>query len=198
MKTVLLVDDDSSLRNSLSSYLSSSGFSVQDASDVSSALFLIKVSRPHIIVTDVIMPQLTGYDFIKILKSDKRLSYIPVVLLTVKGMTYDRIKGYDLGCCAYLIKPFNPQELLSLINSLCSHIKYFDSFHQSHSSSGILFNLTSKERDVLYLLLQGYMNKEIAVKLNLKIRNVEKYVSRLLLKTRTRNRTELVQLILNS
>lgn len=198
MKTILLVDDDSSLRNSLSDYLSSSGFSVQDASDVSSALFLIKVNRPSIIIADVIMPQLTGYDFIKILKSDKRLCYIPVIFLTVKGMTHDRIKGYDLGCYAYLIKPFNPQELLSLINSLCSHIKYFDSFNQSHASSKILFHLTNKEQDVLYLLLQGYMNKEIAVKLNLKIRNVEKYVSRLLLKTRTRNRTELVQLILNS
>ena len=147
------------------------------------------------------MKKLNGYDFIKLLKLDILLLDIPVIFLTAKGMTDDRIKGYNLGCHAYLTKPFNPEELLAIIKNIFHNINIMqiNSIHNLnniHTESHILQFLTYREKTVLKLLLKGYMNKEIAINLNISLRNVEKYISRLLNKTKTRNRTELVKLIL--
>ena len=132
---------------------------------------------------------------------------VPIVCLTAKGMTQDRSKGYSLGCNAYLTKPFHPSELLSIIDSIFYNISLLEkSMHlqsapitkdlssQFASFTDDVKEFTPREISVLKLLIRGLMNKEIANRLNLSIRNVEKYVSRLLNKTNTRNRTELAQL----
>jgi DNA-binding NarL/FixJ family response regulator len=115
-------------------------------------------------------------------------------------MTQDRIFGYKLGCHAYLTKPFDPEELLWIVKSLLMNLSFKNTIFTDASShkSAFLYNLNSKEftyreKTILNLVLKGMMNKEIAHELALSIRNVEKYVSRLLSKTGTRNRTELVQ-----
>ena len=64
------------------------------------------------------MPQVDGYQFLKKLREDARFQTIPVVFLTARGMTSDRIQGYNAGCDAYLSKPFDPEELEALIKSL--------------------------------------------------------------------------------
>lgn len=203
MKNLLIVDDDSDLRNLLSSYLIAEGFTVYSVNSVRSALVLMQKERPDLIITDIMMQQLNGYDFIKLLKLDILLIDIPVIFLTAKGMTNDRIQGYNLGCHAYLTKPFNPKELLSIIKNIFNNINLLSQYNY-HQVSDFkiypkLFKLfTTREKTILQLLLKGYMNKEIAIILNVSVRSVEKYVTRLLYKTKTRNRTELVQLVLNS
>nr|YP_010985901.1 transcriptional regulatory protein TctD [Grateloupia asiatica]WOL36819.1 transcriptional regulatory protein TctD [Grateloupia asiatica] len=199
-KQLLIVDDDSYLRNSISSYLVSAGFLVDTANCVKSALQVIRSHKPDLIIADIMMPYLDGYDLLAILRADQILSNIPIIFLTAKGMTHDRIIGYDLGCNAYLTKPFNPQELLAIINNIFVNIDLLLSGHRLQSSSLVresqlatLLSFTHKEAKVLFLLIQGLMNKEIALRLNMSQRNVEKYVSRLLKKTNTRNRTELAQ-----
>nr|QCI04535.1 hypothetical protein [Apoglossum ruscifolium] len=203
MKKLLLVDDDNHLRQLLSSYLFSEGFFIYSVDNVKAALVIIKQNRPDLIITDIMMKQLDGYDFIKLLKLDILLLDIPVVFLTAKGMTHDRIKGYNLGCHAYLTKPFNPQELLAIIKNIFNHIEVLrmnpiNSFNKSYINYDVLNILTYREKSILRLLIKGYMNKEIAINLNISLRNVEKYVSRLLNKTKSRNRTELVKFILES
>nr|QCI07637.1 hypothetical protein [Nitophyllum punctatum] len=203
MKNLLIVDDDNDLRNLLSSYLIAEGFTVYSVNSVRSALVLIQKERPDLIITDIMMQQLNGYDFIKLLKLDILLVDIPVIFLTAKGMTNDRIQGYNLGCHAYLTKPFNPKELLSIIKNIFNNINLL-SQHNYHQVSDFKIDptlsklFTTREKTILQLVLKGYMNKEIAIILNVSVRSVEKYVTRLLYKTRTRNRTELVQLVLNS
>nr|YP_009326624.1 hypothetical chloroplast protein 29 [Membranoptera platyphylla]AMJ16881.1 hypothetical chloroplast protein 29 [Membranoptera platyphylla] len=201
MKKLLLVDDDDHLRYLLSSYLINEGFVINSVNNVQSALVIIKQDRPDLIISDIMMKQLDGYDLIKLLKLDSLLIDIPIVFLTAKGMTFDRIKGYNLGCHAYLTKPFNPQELLAIIKNIFYNIdlfkiKFIGNFHKKYDNHEIIKLLTYREKTILELILKGYMNKEIALKLNIGLRNVEKYVSRLLNKTKSRNRTELVQLIL--
>ena len=146
---------------------------------------------------------LDGYDLIKLLSLDDDLIYTPVIFVTAKGMTYDRIKGYKSGCYAYLTKPFDPQELVAIINSVLAHIELLtqsslDMHHVNKSSnSGDFYNefyFTAREESILKLVLKGYMNKEIAINLNIGIRNVEKYVTRLLQKTNARNRVDLIKL----
>nr|QCI06080.1 hypothetical protein [Delesseria sanguinea] len=201
MKKLLLVDDDDHLRQLLSSYLINEGFVINSVNSVHSALVIIKHDRPDLIISDIMMKQLDGYDFIKLLKLDALLIDIPIIFLTAKGMTFDRIKGYNLGCHAYLTKPFNPQELLAIIRNIFYNIdlfkmKFIVNLHKKYENNEIINLLTYREKTILELIVKGYMNKEIALKLNIGLRNVEKYVSRLLNKTKSRNRTELVKLIL--
>nr|QCI08528.1 hypothetical protein [Spermothamnion repens] len=203
MKKLLIVDDDNELTELLSSYLFSEGFSVNSVKSVESALVFIGRHKPHLIIADIMMKKLNGYDFIKILKKNKFYLDIPLIFLTAKGMTSDRIRGYNLGCHAYITKPFDPKELLAIINNIFRHIDLLkvDSLNLLNFSSidlSFLSSCTEREKRILYFLVQGYMNKEIAASLNLSLRNVEKYISRLLYRTNTRNRTELVKLIINS
>lgn len=207
---LLLVDDDSFLRDSISSYLINEGFQVDTADSVQSALIKLETDQPDIIIADIMMPCLDGYDLIKILRKNNKFLSIPIIFLTAKGMTNDRIIGYNLGCNAYLTKPFNPRELVSIINSIIKNINLLSTSKSDLSnfianneqlyqkiSSSILDSLTNREYTILQLVVKGFMNKEIALHLNLSVRNIEKYVSLLLKKTNTRNRTELTKFALS-
>lgn len=207
-KQLLIVDDDISLSTAVSDYLVDQGFSVVSADSVNSALNVMqdKEIKPDMIITDIMMPYIDGYEFLKIIRLDNLLSNIPIILLTAKGMTQDRIRGYDLGCNAYLTKPFSPEELLSIIHNLFNNISLLQTVHKQKEKNDIididhrstLMNeLTYRECTILQLVVQGYRNKEIAKHLQVSTRNVEKYVSRLLNKTSTRNRTELAKLFAN-
>lgn len=205
MKKILLIDDDKNLCQLLSSYLFSCNFSVQSVHDIRNALVLMKEEKPDLVITDIMMQDLNGYDFIRLLNLNDYFVYIPVIFLTAKGMTHDRIKGYDLGCYAYLIKPFDPQELVAIINSILGHVDLLTnaSILFSKSNNIVLhgqlcssFHFTPREKMILKFVLKGYMNKEIAIILNTSIRNVEKYVTRILRKTHTRNRVQLVRLFI--
>lgn len=196
-KNLLLVDDDQDLRESIANYLVSQGFSVVSSKSVQEALEILQSCHIDLVITDIMMPELDGYDLIKLLRFDSRLSSIPIIFVTAKGMTIDRIKGYDLGCNSYLPKPFDPDELVSIARSL---LKNLDSISKSdlvnaddtqNELSGSIF--TPKERVIFKLVYQGSTNKEISAELSLKVRTVEKYVSRLLAKTNSRNRTQLVK-----
>ena len=203
LKKILLVDDDHNLIDLLSYYLSAEGFFVDSAYTIRNALAFIDYDCPDLIISDVMIKDLNGYDFIKLLKLDNNLVDLPFIFLTAKGMTSDRIKGYNLGCFAYLTKPFNPKELLAIINNIFTNINLIKNSNRFNldvskkfRSSKFLQSFTAREKHVLKLLLRGYMNKEIAAKLDTSLRNVEKYVSRLLYKTNTRNRVELIRTVI--
>lgn len=203
---ILMIDDDINACNVLADYLALEGFTVQLANSVSLALYYILFFKPTLIIADIMMSQLNGYDLIKIIKLDYRLMTIPIIFFSAKGMTNDRIIGYKLGCNMYIAKPFNPKELLLMIRNTLAHnskfqltllynIKYQNILNSSKKPLKLSF--TSREKAILKLVFQGYTNKEIAIQLNLSIRNIEKYISKLLSKTCTRNRTQLVQTLLS-
>nr|YP_010902566.1 hypothetical protein REP52_pgp016 [Hypnea nidifica]WCH54421.1 hypothetical protein [Hypnea nidifica] len=204
-KQIMLIDDDIFLLNSISTYLISQNFSVSIFNNAQSALDQLNKKLPDLIIVDIMMSNIDGYQFLIIIRSNKLFYDIPVICLTAKGMTKDRIKGYDSGCNAYLTKPFDPNELLSIIKNLLKYKKEIqDIVSVSHknklenfqTSNLLLIGLTTKEKMVLELLVKGLRNKEIAKQLNISIRSVEKYVSKLLGKTSTRNRTELAQFMI--
>nr|YP_009396694.1 hypothetical protein [Vertebrata australis]ARW65880.1 hypothetical protein [Vertebrata australis] len=203
MKKILLVDDDKKLCDLLSSYLISCNLSVKFVHSIPDALVSIEKKKPDLIISDIMMQDLDGYDFIKLLNLNDRFVKIPVIFLTAKGLTSDRIKGYNSGCYAYLTKPFDPKELVAVINSILNHVDLFmkDSLLFREYSNFSLYdnllnnlNFTNREKSILDLVLKGYMNKEIAISLNIGQRNVEKYVTRLFSKTNVRNRVELIKL----
>ena len=197
--TILLVDDDSILVSSISTYLSSYGFNIKSANHGYEALEKL-IFKPDLIILDIVMPEINGYDLIALIQENNLYKDIPFIFLTAKGMTKDRIMGYDLGCHGYLVKPFDPEELVAMIkNILNKHIKALSSqmVKKNHwipkAKQGNIHNFTVTEKKVLKLVMQGLTNKEISDLLCFTTRNVEKYVSRLLAKTSTKNRTQLAQ-----
>ena len=222
---LLLVDDEPGIRESVQAYLEDNEeWTVKVASNAEEAWQKIEAQTPDLIISDIMMPNVNGYEFLQKIRQDPRYRGIPVVFLTARGMTSDRIQGYEAGCDAYLAKPFDPEELEAIVKNLLSR-------HQVTSNNGnspelekiakeleeikgklderlgsnsaisttpppIEIDLTPREQSVLDLVAKGLMNKEIARDLSTSVRNVEKYVSRLFSKTGTNSRTELVRFAL--
>ncbi|MEL6778501.1 MAG: response regulator transcription factor [Cyanobacteria bacterium J06597_16] len=221
---VLLVDDEPGLRESVQAYLEDSKFEVRVASNAAEGWDMLQKEMPNVLISDIMMPQVDGYQFLKQVREDARFQALPVVFLTARGMTSDRIQGYKAGADAYLAKPFDPEELVAILNSLIDRraaqapeasgtpdiatmarqieeIKALLTQRGSmikQNNSGIKIDFTPREQDVLDLVAEGLMNKEIASRLGTTVRNVEKYVSRLFGKTGTNSRTELVRYALEN
>lgn len=221
---LLLVDDEPGLREAVKDYLEASNFNVQVASNASDAWDWMQQNTPDLVISDIMMPQVDGYQFLKQLRDDTRFKTLPVIFLTAKGMTGDRIQGYQAGVDAYLPKPFDPDELVAIVENLLARrtaktssgveegetpdlaelasqiaqIKALLTQKTAIAQSSAPFNidLTPREQSVLNLVAEGLMNKEIARRLDTSVRNVEKYVSRLFSKTGTNSRTELVRFAL--
>lgn len=198
----MLVENDIVLSKAIQEYLIDQGFNVYIANNGLEALNLAYQYNFDLIISDIMMPLVNGYELLAKLKKNKALSKIPVIFLTAKGMTKDRIKGYDMGCYGYLSKPFDPNELLSIINNLIARDVLKEASLQNLATSNQQLNhkirLTPREKSILDLVVDGLTNKEISTILNTSVRNVEKYVSRLLHKTNMKNRTLLVKYSINN
>jgi DNA-binding NarL/FixJ family response regulator len=216
---ILLVDDEAGLREAVQAYLEDSGFSVATAANAQLAWQQLEQRKPDLVITDVMMPQVDGYQFLQQLRDDARFQRLPVIFLTARGMTRDRIQGHQAGVDAYLPKPFDPDELVAVVKNilrqrvgqaaaetpditdLANQIAEIKQMLGKRGGlpqpdSALKFDFTPREQSVLKLVCQGLMNKEIARQLDTSVRNIEKYVSRLFSKTDTNSRTELVRFAL--
>ncbi|MDX2230386.1 MAG: response regulator transcription factor [Leptolyngbyaceae cyanobacterium bins.349] len=210
--TILVVDDDLGTRLAIGDFLEATGYSVVMAENGAEGLKLVEKHQPHLIVTDVTMPQMDGYELIRQVRQRPALRLLPVVFLTARTETQDRIRGYQLGCDVYLPKPFELQELGVIVRNLLERLQMIELEWRSrnlpmasHSfggeaevqtippSTNSLFSFTSREKEVLKLLAEGLSNSQIGDHLHLSPRTVEKYVSSLLNKTNTSNRSELLR-----
>ncbi len=116
---ILVVDDDMRLRSLLGRYLSEQGFLVSTAKNAEDARAKLKSLVFDLMVLDVMMPGENGFDFTRSLRSaDTGTRPLPILLLTAKGETEDRIEGLEAGADDYLMKPFEPRELLLRINAI--------------------------------------------------------------------------------
>jgi CheY-like chemotaxis protein len=115
---ILAVDDEKDLLALLCMRLRAEGLGVLEATDGKMALEKVKSENPDIVLMDVMMPVMDGYEVLRQLKADDRYKQIPVILLTVKSKKADLQKSKDLGADAHLIKPYNDKELLETIYKL--------------------------------------------------------------------------------
>src|SRR5436190_18160755 len=109
--TILVVDDDEWSVRMVSSLLSARGYRIATAGDGQEGLIRAKQSHPDLIITDVVMPDMDGWAFVKHLRADPMFAFTPVILLTGLNSNEDRIKGFKLGVDDYLAKPFHVEEL---------------------------------------------------------------------------------------
>jgi len=112
---ILLIDDEKDLVETLTFRLEANGYEVIKAYDGREALEKAGKERPNLILLDVMMPQIDGFEVLKRLKNNSETERIPVIMLTCKKESSSIFKGEDLGALDYIIKPFEAEELLRLI-----------------------------------------------------------------------------------
>lgn len=118
MSSVLVVEDSPPQRKVISDLLRDSGLEVATANDGLEALEQIQKARPDVVVMDVVMPRMNGYELCRRLKKDKATESLPIVMCSTKGEEFDRHWGIKQGADAYISKPFQPQELVSTVKQL--------------------------------------------------------------------------------
>ncbi len=218
MKKVLIVDDDNILRTVLRHYLEQQGYQVEDARSGTEALTVFERYAPDLIVSDVAMPEMDGFEFCRQLRSQPQGQLIPFIFLSAKSDLEDRITGHSTGADDYLTKPFEMKELLAKIEAqlernrrihaeivrLIQHIKggndsslkglgdFSQSNNQTNKSPAPL-PLTPAEERVFWEVIQGFTNKQISEHLFISPRTVQTHLSNILNKLDLENRTQLVR-----
>jgi DNA-binding NarL/FixJ family response regulator len=198
-KQLLLIDDDPNLILLVKDYLEFRGYQVTTAENGREALDLLELEIPDMIICDVMMPEMDGYELVRHIRQDIRTNRIPVLFLSAKGQSYDRVKGLTEGADVYMVKPFEPEELVAQVESSLNQIKRW-SDTRVPTPEGVQtivvpsnVELTPTERRVVELVAKGMANREIADKLNVSQRTIESHVSNMLNKTNLNNRTELAR-----
>ena len=185
---VLLVDDEPGLRAAVQAYFEDEGFEVITAVDGAEGWEKAQAELPDVVLSDVMMPRVDGFGLLKQLRDDERLGGTPVIFLTAKGMTSDRIAGFRAGVDDYIPKPFDPDELVARVRNVVQRqerllreaARYADTdlgqmAKQITEIRSLLQGgggsrraaatgdhaFTPREASVLQLVAEGLMNKEI-------------------------------------
>ena len=120
MPRVLVVDDEIGIVRLIQVNLERQGYQVETAGNGAEALAKIRRERPNLLVLDVMMPEMNGFELLTSIRSDPALADLPVIMLTAKAQDADIFKGYQLQADMYLTKPFNPAELITFAKRILS------------------------------------------------------------------------------
>ncbi|WP_027937597.1 response regulator transcription factor [Anaeroarcus burkinensis] len=160
---ILIADDDKQIRQLLALYFEKEGFAVVEAADGTEALRFYEEQKPQLLLLDVMMP---GQDGLEVCRRVRRVSEVPVILLTAKGEDEDRINGLDLGADDYITKPFNPREVVARVKAVLRRSQHnwreeeslqYDELdvnlaERSVRVAGVEVELTAKEMELLWYL----------------------------------------------
>lgn len=180
---VLVVDDDAALRTTIRTLLSQVGYDVEEAGTGEDALAIAATRRPTLVVLDVHLPGVSGYEVCHELK-DRFGRSLPVIFISGERVeSYDRVAGLLIGADDYVCKPFAPDELVNRVRRLIGR-----------TSAKIGATLTTREREVLRLLTTGMETSEIAAELSISQKTVAKHLEHVLAKLDVHTRAQAVAL----
>ena len=126
MNRILIIDDDLELCELVTEFLSSEGFVCESAHDGESGLAMAADGDYALVVLDVMLPGLNGFEALRRIRRMESLAYLPALMLTARGEDVDRIVGLELGADDYLPKPFNPRELVARIRAILRRAEKFE------------------------------------------------------------------------
>ncbi|MCA9915899.1 MAG: response regulator [Anaerolineae bacterium] len=122
MAQILIAEDERDIRELIAFTLGAVGHNIIQASNGEDALRLAKENRPDLVMTDVRMPRLTGYELCRAIKNDDALKHIPVIILSAKGQDEEIGQGREVGADDYILKPFGPVELAQRIGEILKEL----------------------------------------------------------------------------
>ena len=161
--TILLVDDDPNITQLVRLYLEKEGYDVQTADRGDTALEMFRKNPPHLMLLDIMLPGMDGWE---VCREVRRTSNIPIIMLTAKGETFDKVLGLELGADDYITKPFEPKEMVARIKAVARRYQTGDTPAKEVSFPGLTVNISRysvvyagqeiemppKEPEVLYFL----------------------------------------------
>lgn len=127
MPRILAVDDEPNIVRLIQVNLERQGYQVETANNGAQALAKIRASRPDLLVSDVMMPEMDGFELLSNIRRDPLLQDLPVIMLTAKAQDANVMEGYQRGADMYLTKPFNPIELIQFVKRILSSASGSDS-----------------------------------------------------------------------
>jgi len=204
-RRLLVVDDEPNLLRAVAACLKTENYEVTTARSGQEALLRVVESVPDLIISDIRMPGMDGYKLARQLRGSPRTALVPIVFLTAKDETADRIEGFRAGIDAYLTKPFEPDELIAVVNAIINRVERTHSQIARLVSSGntqkepVIIQdeaLTDAENRVALAVSRGLSNKEIAAELEISVRTVENHISHILDKKGFSNRVEIARYVL--
>ena len=172
MYKLLVVDDEPKIREVIREYAEFNGYEVTEAEDGMSAVGLCKLNKYDLVILDIMMPKLDGFTACKEIK---KISDVPIIMLSARGEEYDKLFGFELGIDDYIVKPFSPKELMARVNVVLERrnsvskdknsVLTFDGLEiniaaRTVTVDGKRVELTPKEYDLLFYLIK---NKNIAL-----------------------------------
>ena len=119
-KRVLIAEDEPHLVESLTFILNRAGYAIETALDGETALQSIRVRPPDLVILDVMLPKLNGFEILKRIKAHDRLRTLPVIVLTAKGQRQDRATAEEIGADLFLTKPFSNKDVVAAVQELTS------------------------------------------------------------------------------
>ncbi len=164
MPTILIADDNKQITSILEEYAKKDGFEAKIAFDGLAALDLFQQSKPDIVLLDVMMPQMDGFE---VCREIRKHSNVPIIMITARGEDFERIMGLDIGADDYIVKPFSPGEVMARIRAVLRRIAHTEDqtqqiFHYANliinlddyavSIDDINIPLTKKEIELLWTL----------------------------------------------
>jgi phosphate regulon transcriptional regulator PhoB len=143
--TVLVVEDDKDIVQLLSYTIRSSGFDVVTSGDGFEALSMARQHTPDIILLDLMLPGLGGFEVCRELKRDTKTKQIPILMLTARGEEVDRIVGLELGADDYVVKPFSPRELVLRIRAILRRSSHDGAAESRWEHEGLVVDFEAHE-----------------------------------------------------
>lgn len=202
-KRLLIVDDEPNLLLAVAACLKAENYDVITARSAREALVHLAESIPDLIVSDIRMPGMDGYQLARQLRGSPRTALVPIIFLTAKDEIADRIEGFRAGIDAYLTKPFEPDELIAVVKGILNRVEQTHSqiarlVGSAEQEDPLIFQdeeLTDAENRVALAVSRGLSNKEIASELEISVRTVENHISHILDKKRFSNRVEIARYV---
>ena len=200
---ILIVDDNPKY---LEDVLPMYGYEVEVATDDIKALQLIQQAKPqyNLVLLDVMMPNLDGWETLKRIRGNKKTENLPVIMLTAIDEEQKQVLGLRTGADDYITKPFVLPNLLARIESLLRRSQWKDAEAKAKAKINIDFEydestispLTAKEKEILSLVAKGSTNDDISKKLNLQESTIKTHLNRVFKKLNVKTRTQAVLLAL--
>ncbi|MCA1849892.1 MAG: response regulator transcription factor [Acidobacteria bacterium] len=204
-KRLLVVDDEPNLLRAVAAALRAEGYEVVTARNGREALVRVAESVPDLVISDIRMPGMDGYQLAGQLRASPRTALVPLVFLTAKDETADRVAGFRSGVDAYITKPFEPDELLAVIHSILNRVerthaeiaRLVGASDSSREPAAVRDeDLTEAEERIALAVARGLSNKEIAAEFNISVRTVENHISHILDKKNFSNRVEIARYVI--
>lgn len=202
-KVILIVEDDPECLKATANFLKLEGFRVREAKNGADALKKILESVPDLILSDIKMPKIDGYELVKHIRSNPATEILPFIFVTGLDETQNKIEGFRNGIDAFITKPIEFEELSAVIENILARVDKTKEKYKNLIDAANEFDfrteieaLTKTENKIARAVARGLTNKDIAEEFNNSVRTIENHISRILAKKSLNNRVEIARLVL--